>query len=70
VGDWVEVNDTTNNMRYYYNKVTRKSTWHEPAEVENFKNVSRALEKDGEDWKSAKGADGKNYFYNAKTRRR
>lgn len=71
IGDWIQVFDPTSNVRYYYNKITRKSSWNEPTEVTSFKSEAKrnSGELDPATW-TAFTQGNRKYFVNEKTRRR
>ncbi|CCF55461.1 hypothetical protein KAFR_0A00230 [Kazachstania africana CBS 2517] len=61
MGDWKAAKDPKGRI-YYYNTVTKKSTWEKP------KNFAEPDQPSANDWKTGKTKDGKTYYYNVKTR--
>ncbi|QID80809.1 U1 snRNP protein [Saccharomyces pastorianus] len=60
---WKEAKDASGRI-YYYNTLTKKSTWEKPKELISQEEL--LLRENG--WKAAKTADGKVYYYNPTTR--
>ena len=76
---WVHATDPNTKKTYYYNTKTRETRWDDPnintntntntninTKIEsNNKSISKNLPKD---WKSANDSNGKEYYYNTKTK--
>ena len=66
--DWREVKDKASGKTYYYNKVTKKTSWKRPAEMDEAAPAAAAPAAKS-DWKELKDkASGKTYYYNKATK--
>ncbi|CAI1548521.1 hypothetical protein SEUBUCD650_0K02080 [Saccharomyces eubayanus] len=63
MSNWKEAKDA-NGRVYYYNTLTKESTWEKPKEL--VPQQEGLFQENG--WKAAKTAEGKTYYYNASTR--
>ncbi|CAI4045006.1 hypothetical protein SKDZ_11G1950 [Saccharomyces kudriavzevii ZP591] len=64
MSNWKEAKDA-NGRVYYYNTLTKKSTWEKPTQLVS--KQEQLLQENG--WRAAKTAEGKVYYYNTTTRK-
>ena len=51
----------SNGLNYYYNNITKKSTWEKPEDLKTEEEKANNC-----DWQEYKTSDGKIFYYNAK----